>query len=216
MKTAFILRLLTLACWFLPFCFFMSMCVGGTYKTAYNKKQAFAYLSEANRETVQEIMKQWEGIKHGVTETNKRSKIDSVRERSFERLFEPFNKEGMEVETADSSKRVWEPIVHNIILPNYYSLSGIGVIVEFKNFTGRVLAGASLFLCLIILLFARFMKKRLKFCLITNQLLLTCFLINGLVIEVDLLYGFWILYLLVMFQLVLSWKVPYPSSRDKS
>jgi hypothetical protein len=94
---------------------------------------------------------------------------------------------------------VWE----RVKMPTDSSLSGIGTIFSYKNIFGKILVGLSFIITLLLLFNTKYIKtgRRKTLLLASNILLLIIFLVVSLLSSVSLLWGFWLLLILLFFEL---------------
>jgi len=206
-KLKLFIRLFTLVCYFLPFVFWMSTCVGSEYRTAYNKKEAFENEAEANREKIKQLGLQVENYKNTLTSDYRASVMDSLKNEIKSQLISPFKSGNLLAELADSlNSGNAKEFVLLLIVPNNFSLSGIGAIFEYKHLYGKVIVAISSSLTLLTLLLWRFFKRK-KIALpvlVLNFLLLSTLLADSFISNIDLLYGFWFVFILILAQILIE------------
>jgi hypothetical protein len=208
MKT--ILRILTLVCYFLPFTFFVKTCVGPEMKLAYNKNEvavnkeaALTYEKQKHlqdsivslhmSDTSQDHLSQAPAIDTRKADTARKSASSNVppeKQNKFKSKLNNF---------AWSLYSVWE----RVKMPTDASLSGIGTIFSYKNIFGKMLVGLSFIISLLLLFNTKYIKtgRRKTILLATNILSLIIFLVVSLLSSVSLLWGFWLLLILLFVEL---------------
>lgn len=182
-----LLRILIIGCYFLPFSFFHFTCTIGYANTSYNEIEMQAQEKEAaeleNSRTI--VYSMAPGDTSGT-------------------LVNPGSAGSMTQLTADSLKS-FVPFL-SVIRPVDNSISVIGHIIFHKNWMGRILSVLSLLVSIAMLIGYRlFISSSLPFifsvviffCL--NILMFLNFLSN-----ISLLWGSWILYILLFIQLVIE------------
>lgn len=182
------LRLLTLACYFLPCVFYLTTCTNGpSWEDAFNANDAI--LNETEK-------LEWKKKYFKTTITNEdfeRTKSDSIINSYADFFIYSDNLVNLEINFPD-----------NLIRPTPYSISGIGVILFYKNIVGKIMIGISLFLSFITFVFWFFIrKKKLEIYFISlNTLSVLTFLVICLASQVEMFYGLWVLLFLLFVQLL--------------
>jgi hypothetical protein len=185
----------------------MSTCVGEEYRTAYNKEEARKNISEAHINTIQLMQARIDSIK---SEVNKGAQsIDTLKKFIYDALMNDwpdYYYEDLDYGDSEAIRSVTDPLgplPDKIIFPNNYCLSGFGTLLLFKNTSGQILhAICLLFTLLILILWRFFRRKNITLWILSLQLIfILASVINGLIIGVDFLWGFWI-YLLLNFLLI--------------
>ena len=182
------LRLLTLSCYFLPFVFFLHTCDDGIFsKDAFNKDDAIQNETEKL---------DWKKNDFKATCTNENfegTKIDTIINSYAEFSIYSDNIINLKIDVTDK-----------LILPTPYSISGIGVMLFYKNMVGKIMIGISLFLSFITFTFWFFIrKKKLGIYIISlNFLSILIFQVICLASQVEMLYGLWVLLFLLFVQLL--------------
>lgn len=208
MKT--FLRILTVLCYCLPFTFFVRTCIGPEMKPAYNKNEV-----EINKQAARSYEKQ----KHLQDSIAALSVTDSLQPRLSKASVQDTVHANAPVKTTPSQvapekqskfkstlNNTWWTIYslwERIKMPTDTSLSGIGTIFNYKNVFGKILIGLSFILSLLLLFNVKFTRlhKREVILLASNILLLVIFLIVSLLTSVSLLWGFWLLLIVLFTQL---------------
>jgi hypothetical protein len=184
----FSLRLSTVACFFLPFIFFLSTCTDSlTSREAFNKKDALQNIKEKNEYKFSQL--------ESIIRT-----IDSNKNKTEEILAEAKAKFISTNDEANFDRN----LESRIICPTTYSLSGIGSIIYHKNILGQVTIALSLLLSLLTLILWRLLTKR-KLALLfisINVFAILVFEINNIIVGVTTLFGTWTLLFLLIAQLL--------------
>jgi hypothetical protein len=205
-KFKFTLRLLTLACYFAPFVFYMSTCVGDEFRSAYNKEEAFKNIAEAQGLQMVQLIPEIEEFKKTINSSNRQQKLDSLRQVVYDR-FDPFTSADRVNIIKDSlDENLKQELLVSLIYPTNYSVSGIAVFLDYKNKAGQIMLIISGILSLAALLFWSFFQKR-NLGLYMQGLNLVCvasFMIDGLVHDIDILWGCWALFVLLIIQLIIE------------
>ncbi len=191
--------------YFTPFVFCLSTCVGDEYRTSYNKKEFFENEAEANHQKIKQLGVQADELKYNLNKQNLNFKLDSFNKEIVRQLAFPFDQRHKLNHLQDSSAlNSGQSLLYLIIYPTYYSISGIGAIFAFKNISGKIIIGISLFFSATSVFLSKLIKRKkiaLLICIL-NFLSLITFLINTFISEVDLLWGFWLLFISLFIQLV--------------
>jgi len=175
------LRMLTLACYFLPFVFFFSTCVDGVSKSAYNKEDAI------KNETEKQALEKKDLLQRA---TNLVSEHVALNDSSLQ----------MSSETLKMIERVGDDWY---LTPTFTSLSALGLVFNFPNTAGPVLVAISFFLSLLTWSLWRWIKKKTAFYFITvNLICVLLFMLICLMEHVSTLYGVWGLAFLLLVQLL--------------
>jgi hypothetical protein len=177
------LRILTLACYFLPFIFFFSTCVDNVSKGAYNKQEAIANEREKMEAEKKDLLnKATEFLTNNLSLTDSSAQLNSETIAILEK-------------TGDDG---W------YIQPTFTSLSGVGVLLSYKNTIGPILVVISMALSLLTLILWRALRrgKGALFFLSANLTVVLAFVIMCLAIDVTVLYGAWALVFLLAVQLL--------------
>ena len=186
----FSVRLLTVICYFLPLIYFLSTCTSDlTSKEAFNNEDAL--LNEKEKlldklKTFDELTKQIDIASNNVSDV-----VTEIRQH-------------IKTNRSDNTSNLQKDIQIRLLCPTDYSLSGIGALYFHKNLFARLSLGLSIFLSLIILLFWRIIKKK-KLSLLfiaTNMGAVFIFMIICFITNVSILYGSWILLLLLSNQIL--------------
>ncbi len=178
------LRILILLCYFMPFTFFFQTCVGVHLTIAYNEKDAAKDLQYAITTPYA-----YEGITVD-TITNTDTVIYTKPLYHNAEFYEKFNRSDLSLQ---------EKIACRIYLPTDKSLSGISSISFYKNLTGQILIGISLFFSIILLISFKLKNRKIKlYLIVANILSLIAFIIVGFISEVTVLWGCWLLLILLI------------------
>jgi hypothetical protein len=175
------LRILTLACYFLPFIFFFSTCVDGVSKSAYNKSDAIANEREKIEFEKKDLLsKASDLITNNVSVTDSSAQLSSETMKILERAGDDW-----------------------YLAPTFTSLSALGMAMQFPNAVGQVLVVISFLLAFLTLVLWRWLKRKIGFYFITLNLFLVGVLIIICFMEsVTVLYGLWGLLFLLFVQLL--------------
>jgi len=97
---------------------------------------------------------------------------------------------------------------YSIFNPTEFSLSGLGVLIWYKNQAGEIAIALSLLTSLIILIPFKFLRsaRRKQYLLLTNILFVTTFVIDSFISKVTLLWGAWMLLALLLIQYLVERK----------
>lgn len=164
------LRILTLACYFLPFIFFFSTCVDGISKNAYNKADAIA---------------------------NEREKIEFEKKDLLDKATDLINDH---VSVTDSSAQLSSETMKLLeragddwyIQPTFTSLSAPGVAFQFPNALGQILVALSFLLSFLTWILWRWLKTKAGIYFIgANAFLVLVFIVICLLENITVLYGAW-------------------------
>lgn len=174
----FALRLLTIICYGLPCVFWFVSCDSMEFKYAYNQKDADQLAMQAQTKMAEAM---------GGDTANVEVK------RMFAEMSE---------DSLVGRRTKFEQIVYKVIRPAKNSISALGAIVYFKNVVGKVSMAASFFISLFLLIAFRFLKTQLviKNLLIINLLFLNVFIVDSFFSDVALLWGMWVLFIVVFLQ----------------
>jgi hypothetical protein len=194
MKVKFLIRLITLFTYFLPFAFFHTTCVGSEYRIAYNKEEAAKNEAEAQE---LENSKENTDVKDTVKKTQSPDTIISTQKSVNELESSP--KES----TGTLSKTEWQSY---LITPTKESLSAPGCMFFYKNIIGSICIGASAIFTVFTLILWKFIKRKKIFIHVDtmNLICITAFLVDSLILKIDLLWGFWLLFILLLTQLFME------------
>lgn len=183
-----LLRILTVLCYLLPFTFFVVGCENGcTLKTVYNKADA------------------------ALLDTPVHHEADTLAEDTLSVAAAspvPVTTDSAAIQTDHSSfNPLWGSVVFRSVFPTNRSLSGIGVLLYFKNKAGSIFIGIALGLALFTLFIPAWLK-RYHLLLLSLQLLGIClFIADSLICAAGLLWGVWVLVALLVLQLLLTGKI---------
>lgn len=195
------LRLLTILCYFLPFTFFMTTCNKFELYEAYNKKDAEKNILRAQQadqsgnDTTTADTTQKSG--NAVVDTShaaisaKTDSADTLKNN----------------ETATTNKdSFWEKVEMVIIMPTSSSLSGIGSIMFYKNISGVIFISLSFLLSLLLLFPWKFLKRKNArwYLLLADFICVLAFITDSFISEVTVLFGSWILLVLIAIQLAIA------------
>ena len=146
----FTLRLLTLACYFLPFVFFLNTCVGGQVdKDAFNTNDALQNEAEKLKLQKEEFKSNFPKNDFEVAKTD--SLINEYADTYI---------------SSDNINNLSPDFYDKLIRPTPYSMSGIGIILLYKDIIiykymlSIITLGISLFLSFITLVFWFFIRKK--------------------------------------------------------
>ena len=184
----FTLRLLTLACYFLPFVFFLNTCDGGKIdKDAFNTNDALQNEAEKLKLQKEEFKSNFPKNDFEVAKTD--SLINDYADTYI---------------YSDNITNLKANFSEKIICPTPYSISGIGTILLYKNTLGKAMVSMSLFLTFITFVFWFFIrKKKLGIYVVgLNLLSVLIFQVICLASQVEMLYGLWVLLFLLSMQLL--------------
>ena len=192
----YILRLLTLVIYFLPFSFFYSGCEGN----AYNKADAVKLEKQDSIKKATKSKKELADSTISITDSTVKNinKVNSSDIEDTTTLKYKLNEIGYKA-------------VEKALMPTKESISALGITQVFENMFGRICIILSIVLSIILLITERFFRDKNK--LIRNLLLfnLGCviaFIIDGFIYKVDLLFGVWCLLIILLLQLYLELKRP--------
>ena len=179
-------RLLTVLCYLLPFTFFVSTCNNDyEIKYAYNP-------AEANKNQLTE-------------RENHETKIDTTQpDTSKENSVDASLLKENEIKSSGSLSAFADKVLERLIRPTETSLSGLGCIFFYKNKPGKILMAVSILISLILLFGFRFVhsKKAIQYLLMGSILCHLAFIANSLFSEVSLLWGTWLLLVLLLLQII--------------
>lgn len=177
-----VLRILTIICYGLPCVFWFVSCDSMEFKYAYNQRDA-DLLAMKTQAKMEEAM--------GGDTANVEVK----------RMFAEMSEDSLVKRRAN-----FDQIVYKIIRPVKNSISALGAIVYFKNVAGKVAMAASFFISLFLLIAFRFLKTKLvvKNLLIINLLFLNVFIVDSFFSDVALLWGMWVLFIIVFLQVAIE------------
>jgi hypothetical protein len=191
MKKKYLLRLLTLAIYFLPFSFFYSGCEG----VAFNKADALAL---------------------EITRNNKVKPIDSfafISDTTKAKSDTISNNKAIEIIDTTSlsykANKIAQEIVERALLPTNNSISAIGITQIFANTFGRICIILSIILSVVLLISERFFRQKIKLIqnlFLINLLCVIAFIIDGIIYKVELKFGVWCLLFFLIVQLYLETK----------
>jgi hypothetical protein len=191
MKTPnFILRLLTLLTYFLPFIFFLPTCTDMlTLEQAYNKSDA---IKNVQKKSEYELSV-FESLLDSISDNSTKNSMDEVRTRT--QHFFP---------NSNQLKYLDQDFQYYLIMPTDHSLSGIGAVYFHKNILGKTSIAISLGLSLITLLLWTFLDRKGfgTYILIANILVLGVFILTSIFSDVSVLFGTWTLLFLLVSQLL--------------
>lgn len=176
------LRILTLACYFLPFIFCFTTCVDGLGRTAYNRVDAIA---------------------------NEKAKVIAEKKDLLEAaanlVAEKITVSDTAVETTSETIKLLEEGDDAWLLnPTYTSISAIGFILMFEDVLPRILVSLSALLSLLVFLLWPLLKRKgigIHF-LSLNLFLVVSFVVFCLVSNVTILFGVYTLAFLLLAQLL--------------
>jgi hypothetical protein len=191
MKTPnFILRLLTLLIYFLPFIFFVPTCTDMlTFEQAYNKADA---IKNQQTKTEYEI-------------SNFNLLLDSIKHRGTKDAFDELQARSQEyIVTSNQMKYLDQDLQFYLIMPTNHSLSGLGAIIYHKNLLGKITIAISFGLSFLTLFFWTFLDKwRIgKIFVVANISFLGVFILGCVFSDVTILFGTWTLLFVLVAQLV--------------
>lgn len=195
----FSLRLLTVLCYFLPFTFFLSTCNGNLgLKYAYNKAEAVGGILEENQLTTSTS-----GPDSLMTDTPMMANVTITEPRLIDSIIKDHGHND-----ATKYSKIEDIILQKVLVPAENSLSGIGVMIFYKNLAGSITVALSLLLSLIFLLAFKFIKSQrlTQYLLLANISSVIIFIIDSFISEVDLLWGIWFLLLVLVSQLFITIK----------
>ena len=183
----FTLRLLTLACYFLPFVFYLSTCTNGGAKDAFNTNDALQ--NEAEKLELQKEEFKSNFPKNGFEVAKTDSLINDYADTYI---------------YSDNITNLKANFLDKIIWPTPYSISGIGTILLYKNTLGKAMVSMSLFLTFITFVFWFFIRKKKLgiYVVALNLLSVLTFQVICFASQVEMLYGLWVLLFLLTMQLL--------------
>ncbi len=173
------LRILTLACYFLPFIFFFSTCVDGVSKNAYNKADAIANEREKIEFEKKDLLdKATDLINDHVSVTDTSAQLSSETMKLLERVGDDW-----------------------YLAPTFTSLSAAGVAFQFPNALGQILVALSFLLSFLTWILWRWLKNKAGIYFIgTNVFLVLIFIVICFLENITVLYGAWGLLALLIVQ----------------
>lgn len=182
------LRMLTLACYFLPFVFFFSTCVDGVSKNAYNKADAI------KNETEKQALEKKDLLQRA---TNLISENVALSDSSLQ----------LSSETLTIIERLGDDWY---LTPTFTSLSALGACMQFPNRGGQVVILISFFLSLSTFVFWRYVKKKVGIYFIgINLFSVLVFVVMCFLENVTVLYGTWVLVFILFVQLLTEMQKRY-------
>jgi hypothetical protein len=140
MKISFVLRLLNLACFFLPFTFFFTTCNGFDVKFAYNKKEAAENKLQETKSTKVEP----------IDSTTVATYHDSLSQQRKDTIYNSDSTEHQKSFISKVQKQL-ERLEEFVLMPTDTSLSAIGCIFLYKNLAGKILISIALFISILTL-----------------------------------------------------------------
>lgn len=191
-KPYFIIRLLTVLSYFLPFIFFLSTCTSVlTTKVAYNKEDAI--LNE--QEKVSNQLSSIDSFVNEIDTSNMSYMLTELQARVKQCCL-----------SSDNISHLNRDFQYRLIVPTNYSLSAIGSIWFHKNLFGKTMVTISLMLSFILLLFYRILeRKKVIFQIVsTNIIILVFFIADNILSNVTTLFGTWTLLFLLLVQLTIE------------
>lgn len=197
----YIIRLLTLAIYFLPFSFLYVSCDGNVYSTAEIEKmredsiKKITYIDEAADSTLIDI-----DTAITINDTFKHTFADSLLIVAGKFLVGGIN-------ILKSIDTIYNKKTINI--PNKKSISGIYMTQKFVNTFGKICIWASIILTILSLVAEWLFRKKeiiIKGLLFINLLSVSAFIVNAYSIKVELRYGVWCLLAILIIQLALEIK----------
>jgi hypothetical protein len=176
------LRILTLACYFLPFIFFFSTCVDGVGRTAYNKADA---IKNEKDKVIAEKKDLIEAAANLVAD--KITVSDSGVETTSETI--------KLLENADDA---W------LLNPTLSSASAIGFVLMYDDAFPRLMVFLSALLSLLTFLMWRFLKRKgwVVYIIGANLFSVVAFMMYCFASNVTVLYGAYLLVFLLIVQLL--------------
>jgi len=196
MKKKYLLRLLTLAIYFLPFSFFYAGCEG----VAYNQEDAKKLISQ---DSIKQITRKIPFDDSIVIETK-----DSNYENSI--FYDTIIEEKIDTTSISyHANKFGYVIVEHVMCPTKNTISGIGISTIFVNLFGRICIILSILLSIILLMTEVFFKNKntiITYIILLNILLIISFLINGIIYKVELKFGVGCLLIFLIVQLYLETK----------
>jgi len=195
------LRLLTILCYFLPFTFFMTTCNKFELYEAYNKKDAEKNILRAQQADQP-------GNDTTTADTTQKSgapKIDTAHTEITATTDSADTLKNNETATTNKDS-FWEKVEMVIIMPTSSSLSGIGSIMFYKNISGIIFIGLSFLLSLLLLFPWKFLKRKNArwYFLLADFICVLAFITDSFISEVTVLFGSWILLVLIAIQLAIA------------
>lgn len=194
----FTLRLLIVCCYFLPCTFFFTTCSGLRFDVAYNKKDS-ARIMQDNEKSIASVTELKDQQDSTFTNDSTKDLVSSEKNIQPDQI-----EKDQEVKEALSDK-----ILRKLIMPTNTSLSGVGATLYFKNMAGQILIGASFLLSLLLLILWKILKKKNfpGYLHLLNTMCLAVFIIDGIIADVSLLYGTWLLFALILFQCIIELRI---------
>jgi hypothetical protein len=196
----FTLRLVTLICYFLPFTFFLTTCNNGLeLRISYNQ-------AEADKN----LLLEKESVKVAVADTAQYDQSISVDAAKTDTVTQTLLTDTVKTSTDTLQKLIvyGDRILRMILFPTDTSLSGIGSILYFKNLIGQIAISICLLISLILFVAFKFLKSKKEklYLLLIAVLCLTIFIVDSFISSVTLLWGSWILLVLLVLQLIIEYK----------
>ncbi len=191
MKKNYLLRLLTLGIYFLPFSFFYSGCEG----VAFNKADALRL--EKIRKTKE---KPAESI--GFVSDSTISEADTLKRINSNEITDTTS-------FCYKANEIAQKIVEHALMPTKESISAIGITQIFTNTFGRVCIIMSIIFSVVLLITERFFRhknKLIRNLLLLNTLCVISFIIDGFISKAELMYGVWCLLAVLVLQFYLEIK----------
>lgn len=197
----FLLRIITIICYFAPFTFFLVTCNGAfEMRFSYNKLEADSNEQEAN-----ELLEVNEIID---SSGQKELKLNdtAITDRVEQSLIE--EKKEAPTDSLQRSTDFWDKVIRGILMPTDRSLSGIGAVFYFKNMPGKISIALSLLISMVLLVGFKLIKSQStqQYLLSVALICLTVFIINSLISQVTLKWGCWTLFGLLILQIMLEVK----------
>lgn len=175
------IRMLTLACYFLPFVFCFTTCVDGNTRTAYNRADAIA--NEKDK-VIAEKKDLLEATANLIAE--KITVSDSAVETTSETI-----------KLLQEGDDLW------FLNPTITSLSAIGFVLAYENPLPRVIMGLSVLISLLCFLLWPLIKRKnlAAYFLGVNLVLVLLFLVYCVASNISVLFGAYVLVFLLLIQL---------------
>ena len=205
-KINYILRLLTLAVYFLPFSFLYVSCNGHVYSKVEIEKIRDDSIKQAD--SIKQITYAKEVSNSSLIENNSATTMNDTFKRTLaDTLFVSA------VKFLVGGFKVLDTVVdaiynnNTITIPDKKSVSGISITQTFLNTFGKSCIWASIILSILSFLAEWFFRKKsavIKGLLFINLLSVIAFIINAYTIKVDLRYGVWCLFAILILQIYLE------------
>jgi hypothetical protein len=195
------LRIITLFCYFLPFTYLLSTCNRGPWEVTYNKQEGERILADTTQARLED------SIENSRIDSPMVVMVDTLRDsnNNFTVVRDTLKPKQKRASNGSSDDK----ILGRFFLPTRTSASALGFFLFPENDVSRTLLGLTMIITLAsLIVFIVTKRRKITLALLwANLLSLIAFIASCFVLNISLLFGAWVVLILLMIQIYFEYKM---------